>query len=107
MPKFYGKIGFAESVETAPGVWEETIVERNYYGEIVRNTRKLVTSEHLNDDISITNEISIIADPYANKNFHTMRYVEYMGTAWKITSVEVQYPRLILSLGGAFYAEQS
>lgn len=107
MPKFYGKIGFAESVETAPGVWEETIVERNYYGEVVRNTRKLVTSDHLNDDISITNEISIISDPYANKNFHSMRYVKFMGTAWKVNSIEVQYPRLILSLGGEFYAEQT
>ena len=107
MPKFYGKIGFAESVETAPGVWEEPIVERNYYGEVVRNTRKLVASNHLNDDISINNEISIIADPYAKDNFHSMRYVEFMGAAWEITSVEVQYPRLILSLGGVYNAKQN
>ena len=106
MPKFYGKIGFAESVETAPGVWEEPIVERNYYGEIVRNTRKLVTSNHLNDDISVNNEISIIADPYANQNFHSIRYVEFIGTAWEVNSVEVQYPRLILSLGGVYNAKQ-
>ena len=106
MPKFYGKIGFAESVETALGVWEEPIVERNYYGEVVRNTRKLVTSNHLNDDISINNEISIIADPYAKDNFHSMRYVEFMGTAWEVNSVEVQYPRLILSLGGVYNAKQ-
>lgn len=105
MPKFYGKIGFAESVETAPGVWEEPIVERNYYGEVVRNTRKMVTSNHLNDDISISNEISIIADPYAKDNFHSMRYVEFMGTTWEINSVEVQYPRLILSLGGVYHAK--
>lgn len=107
MPKFYGKIGFAESVETAPGVWEEPIVERNYYGEVVRNTRRLVTSNHLNDDISISNEISIIADPYAKDNFHSMRYVEFMGTAWEVNSVEVQYPRLILSLGGVYHAKQN
>jgi hypothetical protein len=62
---------------------------------------------HLNDDISITNEISIISDPYANKNFHSMRYVKFMGTAWKVNSIEVQYPRLILSLGGEFYAQQT
>ena len=107
MPKFYGKIGFADTVETTPGVWEETIIERNYYGELVRNTRKLVTSSHLNDDISINNEISVIADPYAKKNFHSMRYVEFMGTAWEITSIEVQYPRLILSLGGVYNAKQT
>lgn len=107
MPKFYGKIGFEESVETVPGVWEETITERNYYGEVVRNTRKLVASSHLNDDISINNEISIIADPYAKDHFHSMRYVEFLGTTWEVTSVEVQYPRLILSLGGVYNAKQT
>lgn len=107
MPKFYGKIGFQESVETAPGVWEEIITERNYYGEVIRNTRKLVASNHLNDDISINNEISIIADPYAKDHFHSMRYVEFLGTAWEVTSVEVQYPRLILSLGGVYNAKQT
>lgn len=107
MPKFYGKIGFEESVETVPGVWEETITERNYYGEVVRNTRKLVASNHLNDDISINNEISIIADPYAKDHFHSMRYVEFLGTTWEVNSVEVQYPRLILSLGGKYNAKQT
>ncbi len=107
MPKFYGKIGFANTVETTPGVWEEMIIERNYYGEVVRNTRKLVASNHLNDNISINNEISIIADPYAKQNFHSMRYVEFLGTTWEITSVEVQYPRLILSLGGVYNVKQT
>lgn len=107
MPKFYGKIGFEETIETVPGVWEEVITERNYYGEVVRNTRKLVASNHLNDDISINNEISIIADPYAKDHFHSMRYVEFLGTAWEVNSVEVQYPRLILSLGGKYNAKQT
>lgn len=107
MPKFYGKIGFADMVETTPGVWEEMIIERKYYGEVVRNTRKLVASDHLNDNISINNEISILADPYAKQNFHSMRYVEFLGTTWEITSVEVQYPRLILSLGGVYNAKQT
>lgn len=107
MPKFYGKIGFAEPTETSPGVWEDIIVERNYYGEVVRNTRRMVTSNHLNENVDISNEISIISDPYANNNFHSMRYVEFMGTAWKVNTVEVQYPRLILSLGGVYNATQT
>lgn len=102
MAKFYGLIGYAETVETKPGVWEEQIVERNYYGELVRNTRRLQSANQLNDDINISNEISIISDPYANENFHSMRYAELMGTKWKITNVEVKYPRLILTLGGLY-----
>lgn len=102
MAKFYGEIGYAKIVETEPGVWEEQIVKRNYYGDIIRNTRSLQTSDNVNDNINISNEISIVADPYANENFHSMRYVYFMGAKWKITSVEVKYPRLILSIGGLY-----
>lgn len=103
MAKFYGAIGYAETVETSPGVWQEQIVKRNYYGELIRNTRRLQTaSEQLNDNINIANEISIVADPYANEHFYSMRYVEFVGVKWKITNVEVQYPRLILTIGGVY-----
>ena len=102
MAKFYGKIGFAETVETTPGVWKEKIVDYRYFGDIIRNARRLQSSDQLNDDINISNEISIVADPYANQNFHSMRYVEFMGAKWKITNVEVRYPRLILTVGGVY-----
>lgn len=102
MAKYYGKIGFAESVESAPGVHVEKIVDRNYYGELVRNSRRLQSANQFNDNINISNEISIVADPYADKNFHMMRYIEFMGTKWKISNVEVQPPRLILTAGGVW-----
>lgn len=102
MNKFYGKIGYAISEETVPGVWVERIVERSYYGDVIRNIRRLQSSENLNDDINVSNEISIVADAFANQNFHSMRYVEYMGTKWKVSSIEVKYPRLILSMGGVY-----
>lgn len=105
MAKFYGKIGYAEALETASGVWSESITEREYFGELIRNTRRLQTGDKLNDDINVANEISIIADPFANENFHAMRYVEFMGAKWKITNVEVQYPRLILTVGGVYNGE--
>ena len=102
MNKFYGKIGYAISEETVPGVWVERIVERSYYGDVIRNTRKLENSGGINDNINLSNEISIIADPYAKNNFYAMRYAKFMGAKWKITSVDVQYPRLILSIGGVY-----
>ena len=107
MAKYYGVIGYAETVETAPGVYEEQITERNYYGELVRNTRRLQTSDQINDNINIANEISIIADPFATQNFHAMRYIEFMGAKWKITNVEVRYPRLILMIGGLYNGDES
>lgn len=103
MAKWFGTIGYAETVETRPGVWEESITTRQYYGDLIRNTRRLQSSsDQLNDNVTITNELSIVADPYANENFHSMRYAEFMGTRWKVETVEVQSPRLILSLGGVY-----
>lgn len=107
MAKYYGVIGYAETVETAPGVYEEQITKRNYYGELVRNTRRLQTSDQVNDNINIANEISIITDPFATQNFHAMRYIEFMGAKWKITNVEVRYPRLILTIGGLYNGDES
>jgi hypothetical protein len=102
MAKFFGKIGFATLTETTPGVWEEVITERDYYGEVIRNNRRLQGAQQLNDDISLSNEFSILADPFAVENFHSMRYLTYMGTKWKVTTVDVQYPRLTLSVGGIY-----
>ena len=102
MPKFFGAIGYATVVETKPGVYEERITERAYYGEVVRNIRNLQSANQLNDNVNISNEISIVADPFANENFHSMRYAQFMGAKWKINSVEVKYPRLILQLGGVY-----
>lgn len=102
MAKFYGAIGYAEKTEIRPGVWDDVITERNYCGDLTRNIRNLQTSDKVNDDINISNNISIIADPFAYDNFHNMKYVVFMGIKWNITSVEVQYPRLILSVGGEY-----
>lgn len=102
MAKFYGIIGFETTTETSPGIWEESFTELNYYGDILKNYRQLDNGINVNDDLTISNRISIVADPYATKNFHSIRYAVFMGTKWKVTSVEVQYPRLILSLGGEY-----
>ena len=102
MSKFYGAIGFAEQVETKPGVWKPQITPRDYFGDLIRNTKRIQGSDKVNDDISISNQISIIADPYANQNFHAIKYAEFMGAKWKVTDVEVQFPRLLLTLGGVY-----
>lgn len=102
MAKFYGKIGYAETVETKPGVWRPKITEKPYFGDLIRNSRQYESAGQVNDNLNIANEISIVADPYARQNFHSMRYVEFMGAKWKVTRVEVQYPRLILTIGGVY-----
>lgn len=106
MAKFCGKIGYAEVVKTGPGVWEEQITERQYYGDIIRFSRRSEGAQKINEGITISNEISIVADPYANDNLSNMRYVEFMNAKWEITNVEVQFPRLLLSVGGLYNNEE-
>lgn len=105
MPRFYGKVGYATTVETSPGIWEEQYTERYYSGDLIRNSRSLQVGANMNDGINIANEVSILSDPYAYENFHAIRYVEFMNSKWKVSSVEVQYPRLRLILGGLFHGD--
>ena len=102
MSKFSGSVGYVSTVETKPGVWDDSVIERHYTGDLIHNTNRVQTTDKVNDDITISNEISIVADPYANQNFQSMRYVIVKGAKWKITSVEVSFPRLILTIGGVY-----
>ena len=102
MAKYFGRIGFAETVETEQSVHTEQITEREYYGDLTRIARQLQNTETLNDNINISNQLSIVSDPYAMSHFFNIRYATYAGAKWKVTNVEVEYPRLILSLGGVY-----
>lgn len=103
MARFYGAVGYNEGeVEQKPGVWVEKIVEHNYYGDILRNTRQLREGETLNNDLSVNNSISIVADAYANEHFFAIRYVKWAGALWTVEDVTVESPRLVLRLGGIY-----
>lgn len=102
MARFYGEVGFGKSVETVPGVWEDVITARKYYGDVLRNTLGLDNGSNVNDDISVSNSISIVADGYAHDHIPFMRYIYWMGTCWTVASVEVKSPRLVLRLGGVY-----
>lgn len=104
MARYFGKIGYGDSVESpaGSGVWKDTITEYSYYGDVLRNTRSLEQSDNLNSNISVGNSISIVADQYAIDHFFSIRYIWWEGAAWIVTNVEVQRPRLILTLGDVY-----
>jgi hypothetical protein len=107
MSKFYDAVGYLDATESEPGVWTESITERKHYGDVIRNSSMYQSTEHINDELRISNDFSIIADPYAYENFHKIKYVKYMGTKWKASSVEVQYPRLLIKVGGVYNEQTS
>ena len=108
MAKWFGKVGYisTEEAETAPGVWKAVPTEREYYGDLIRNHKRFEQAQQLNDNLTLQNEISIVADPYAVQHFHEIRYVTIGDGVWKVTAVDVQFPRLSLSIGGVYNGEQ-
>lgn len=107
MAKYFGMVGYSETKETRPGIWEEAITEREYFGDVISFVPRWESGgQQLNDNLDVTNKISIVADLFACRNFHMMRYVTWMGAKWKVTNVEVQYPRLILTTGGVYREEE-
>ena len=107
MAKYYGAIGFKESVETSPGIWEDRITERYYYGNLEHNSRRWEGSGYQNDNLTISNRLSIIADAYAYQNFHAIVYAQFWSTKWKVNTVEVEHPRLVLQIGGEYNGPQA
>lgn len=102
MAKFHGAVGYGYTVEKAAGVWEDIIVERSYFGDVLRNSRRLQEDGKVNLELTVQNSISIVADAYASEHFFAIRYVRWSGSLWVVTEVEVQRPRLILRLGGVY-----
>lgn len=102
MARFYGKVGYGEDVDKGNGVHETVITEKNYSGDVVRNFRRYQESEKVNDDLTTSTLISIVSDSYANNHFFAIRYVEWAGTLWEVTSVDQESPRLLLQLGGKY-----
>lgn len=106
MAKWHGRIGYAESVESAPGVWTSAYTEHVYDGDVIRgNSGWSANSDSTNDNLTVNSQISIVADPFAYQKFWSMKWIEYMGAKWEIKSVEPKYPRLLLTLGGVFNGE--
>ena len=105
MAKFYDAVGYVEEREGTgehEGITEYTITERKYFGDVLRNTRRWEAGSDILDNLRINNQISIMADAYAYEHFFAMKYVKWMGTRWAVTNVEVQRPRLLLTIGGVY-----
>ena len=104
MAKFYGNVYYGETEEREgrPGSYRTVLKERPYFGDVQKVSRRLESADKVNDEIIVNSVIRIVADAYAMEHFSEIRCVEYMATRWKVTSVEVDPPRISLTLGGVY-----
>ena len=103
--RYYGKIGYFDTVETKPGLFVNQMIYKTYKGDVVRNYKRNQDNSKVNSDVAVNNSISIVADPYAQEHFFKIKCAEWQGTFWEVSSVEVQFPRLILELGGLWHED--
>jgi len=107
MSKYCGNIGYRETVEVDTDIWQDKITPHKHYGDVIKNTSRMVNGENTTIKTpQCNNSLSIVGDPYAFENFHNIVYATFMGTKWTVTNVDVQYPRLILTLGGVYNGEE-
>lgn len=111
MARFAGKIGFLRTIEkdpvNHPSVYTEELTERTYYGDVFQNSKRWDQNGNLNDNLTISNRISIVADRFIRENLGAMKYVRWLGDTWKISNAEIQYPRVILTLGGQYHEPET
>ena len=103
MARFHDKVGFMigqDNQET--GKYEYQAVERAYYGRILEHTRRWESADSVNDDLTVANQIAITANDYAFQHASSIAYVRWMHGLWKVTSIRVKTPEIILTLGGVW-----
>lgn len=105
MARFYGKVGYMTTVESSPSVYEEKTIVHEYCGDVIKATSSWSSASQENDNLKISNQISIVADPFALSNFQSIRFVEWMGVKWKVSNVSLEFPRLILTIGDVYNGE--
>ena len=104
MSRFYGPIGFitSEEIPEGSGIWVEVPIEKMYRGTVVRNYKRFEDGSSINKNLNISNSISIVADPYISNHLNSVRYIKWLGGYWSVTGVDVQFPRLVLNIGGVY-----
>lgn len=100
--RYYGKVGYVSTKNEGRGIWSDEVIEREYYGDVIRNSRRWESGSGINDSISVNNSISIVADPYAYDHFSSIRYVWWGGSKWKVTDITIDRPRILLTIGGVY-----
>lgn len=105
--KYCGTICFAEDIETSPSVYVHKLIEKTYYGDVKRITKRYISGDNINENVGISNVISIVADPFMCNRFNEIEYITWMGNKWKVSSVEVAFPRIELTLGGLYNEDKT
>lgn len=100
MTKYAGLVGYVVQEQTAPSVWTPVETPKRMKGDIIRQSASTQNDDKVNSDITLNHRVSLIGDAYAFSSYFNIRWIEIDGHKWEVTNVEVQRPRIIVSLGG-------
>lgn len=103
--RYCGKVGYAiqEEDPERPGIIVPRIVERTYYGDVLRDGKRNENTENFNDNIALSNEFSVVADKFMIEHFLNIAYITHYGTKWRVSSVDTSYPpRIKININGVY-----
>jgi hypothetical protein len=106
MSKYAGLVGYVTQEESVPGVWSQVEKTSTMKGDIIRqsstngNGARISDTGKINDDISLSHRVSLLGDAYAFNNYYAIKWIKIDGHKWQVTSVELQRPRIIITVGG-------
>lgn len=104
MAKFRGTIGFViDDVEVSPGIYKTEIIERTYTGDIYRDSKRMTdSSSTTNQSVSLSISFNFLTDNFAIDYLYAMSYLIFRGKKWSISTLELKYPRMEITLGGLY-----
>lgn len=103
MARYYGKIGYAIQEEVRPSVWQDHIVEQEYFGESNNlGWRNNNVTDQVNDNLVLNTDFDIVADAFMLEHFSQIRYICYRGARWTVRSIDYDKPRVHMQIGGVY-----
>ncbi len=100
MAKYAGLVCYVTQEEKVPGVWTPLENPVLMKGDIIRQSSNYQDNGKINSDISLNHRVSLVGDAYAFDNYYNIKWIMLDGRKWEVTSVEIQRPRIIVSIGG-------
>lgn len=100
MAKFSGLVGYVTEEETVPGVWTPVEIPRKMRGDMLRQSSSTQNDDKVNSNTTLSHRVSLVGDAYAFGNYFYIKWIEVDGYKWEVNSVEIQRPRIIVTLGG-------
>lgn len=95
-------LGFAESKQVRPGIWDDEITEVPKLAEVRQRTETFQVEGNVIPEYKTTTSVSVLSQGPVKPDYSNLRYVLYAGERWIVTSAVHEPPRMTLFIGEVY-----